>query len=177
MNVKTWKSEFIHWIIIEPEISEVREYGIMLKTISFYKNGKLHNIEFPAKIIYNRDETVLSFKYYDNGLLHRDPYNGIDQPAVIRYPTENTLGSVAYYKYDKVDRIPNNLPAVIAFYDSHFKIICAKQYCKNGKFHRDSINGVDKPAITIYRTDGKILKVEFYIDGVNFISQSYKLSR
>jgi len=66
-NTSKWKSEFVHWITLEPEITHdnVRRMGL-----DFMRDGKLHNIEFPASIDI-LDDGDHWYTYYENDTVTR----------------------------------------------------------------------------------------------------------
>lgn len=82
MDVNEWKKELIHWIKLEPKINE----NVNEKELIFLKDGKKHNIEFPASIIKcnKYGNYCLSLDYYENDTLHR-----IGGPSRIKYKIKN----------------------------------------------------------------------------------------
>lgn len=91
MDIKIWKSQIIHWITLKPIINKLHKG----KELIFYKNEKYHNIEFPARIIFG--EHTITYKYYDNGELHRLQYDNKYQPSVIERYINGDLKSIKFH--------------------------------------------------------------------------------
>lgn len=73
-----------------------KEYHFEGKLIGkkYYKNKKLNSTYqmyrcYPAQIEYNDDGSIDYQEYLKNGEYHRDPENGIDKPAFIKYYESN----------------------------------------------------------------------------------------
>ena len=59
-------------------------------------NGKLHRLNGPAIIWYNKDGDIGIEEYYKNDQLHRE-----DGPAIIWYNTDGSIQKEFYYIEDK----------------------------------------------------------------------------
>jgi len=165
MNITQWKSELI-FAMSRPEASKD---GI----VEFRKNGKLHNIEFPARIKYytsgNSIGKVQLIEYMFEGVKHRPPCdisngNGKlkDRPALLGYARDGRISSEYYYINGLLHRLDG--PAYICNEILDFNHQC---YHVNGLLHR-----LDGPAIIGYYPDGNIKNEQYYVNGVSCIPPS-----
>lgn len=100
MDTDKWKKEMFYIINSQP---------IKLKenSIGFKKDGKLHNVEFPACVITKGN--ICDIYYCLDGKFHRED----DKPARIYYKN-GILSTVSFYINGKLHR--DNGPAIIMYY-------------------------------------------------------------
>lgn len=146
----------------------------------YYKNGKIHRDNGPARIEYSLDK-VYSEEYYKYNKLHRD-----NLPAVIRYfGNTNIIKLEKYFMNGKIHR--DNGPAIITYSKTGIKLL--EEYYTHGKkkyevkspfltttntrfikeahffacgFHRDESIG---PAYIEYNKNGNVLSEVYYKQG------------
>ena len=150
-----WKKDMIYFITYKPDI-EYYPGTNNIKLIEFKRNGKLHNIEFPANITYYMNGNIYSKEYYFKGKRHRPLESG---PARIQYYSDGNTERESYYIDDKLHRLGG--PAVITYEENGN--IEHKSYCIEGKYHKS-----DGPAV-IWYWDGIIFLEKYYIDGKHII--------
>ena len=161
--VSKWKKDIL-WIINKP---------IKVKDeIRFIKDGKLHNIDFPAYIWYYPDGTIQCEEYYFEGKLHR-PFSssllGKGGPARIwYYPNGNT--QIALYqmhhfknKHSSTLNKSEEKPVRIDYYPDNNNQVMYQVYYFEDKIHRPPEDG---PAIIRYNLDGTIHKQVYYVNGI-----------
>lgn len=102
--ITQWKKDIL-FVINNPQ-----KHG---NTIRFEKNGKLHNIDFPAYIQYYPDGNIKYQEYYSKGKSHRNPGAG---PAHIKYYLDGNIEYQIYYFEGKLHRNPDEGPASIRYY-------------------------------------------------------------
>lgn len=143
-----WKRKIIRLITYEPEIKEIDED---YKSITFIKNKKVHNVEFPATITFNKSFGHTELTYYIKGKKHRE-----DGPAKICYNNKYVRILEEFYNNNSLYRNPPTSPSSIFRYDDGN----IKEYIystRNGGIHR-----LDYPAHIIYSKNATILKEEYF---------------
>lgn len=167
MNIKTWKSEIIHCITNKPiKKGSYKDFY----TLTFNKNGNIHNDEFPAVAKYKYG-VLIELMYYSKDNLHRDPYDGIDRPAIINFRPDSSVYLVKYYINGILYRNPINgvKQPVIIYYDlEDYKIEIygnMKTYTRIAYYLNNTENGDIKNDIKNnikYNIKYKI----YYVDGL-----------
>lgn len=110
MAVNEWKKELVHWIKLEPEVNG--------NEIVFLKDGKKHNIEFPALIMKCGEygNYCLSLNYYENDNLHR-----IGGPSRIKYKIKNGVyikQNISHFVNGRsITSMPPDLPFIRYYYE------------------------------------------------------------
>jgi len=110
--IKKWKKRML-FAFNRPERQKVT-----LESVKFRKNGKLHNVEFPAEIHYGSKGQVINIIYRNKGKEHR-----IGGPASLLYYTNGNIAAEEYYVNGKRHRDPDEGPAFIK-YSPEGKITC-----------------------------------------------------
>ena len=108
---KQWKKDMVYSITYRPKIKHYPDTN-KIKSISFKRNGKLHNVEFPAIIKYYEDGSIELEEYYFEGKLHRPPTDG---PAIIWYDKSSNIMGESYYIKGKLHRFGG--PACVWYND------------------------------------------------------------
>ena len=110
----------------------------------YYKNGKLHRDNAPAKVYTNGNEV-----WYYHGKIHRD-----NAPAIINKIPLDFIDNV-----DLVD-------------DEELPLKCLYQvWYNNGVFHR--LGGPAVESINLYSKTEEHVYTEYYINGVEYIENEY----
>lgn len=124
-----WKKEIIS-AFYRPEKTDY---------IEFMKDGKLHNIEFLARLIYYpSNNTICEIHYAVDVKIHRVGY-----PATIKFDRNNKIISKGYWVNHKLHRHYLEGPAYTEIYkDLHYE-----EYWFEGKRHRPIEEG---PACVVY---------------------------
>lgn len=120
--------------VITHYIRKTYHDNILTKVEYLNSEKQLHREDNPALIYLNRDGTILSEFWYQNGKQHR---------------TSSSSFSVG-------EEDGEDLPAIIIYKNN--KII-KKIWCSNNKIHRDG----NLPAYIKYDLEGKIIKQEYYL--------------
>jgi len=90
--IKQWKEDFIYHITYKPEC-EYEYLRNVPSTILFKRNGKLHNIGFPALILFDSYFDNMVMLYYCKGKLFRPIEEG---PTEIYYDLRTGIKSARY---------------------------------------------------------------------------------
>lgn len=117
--------------------------------IEYFKDGKLHNDNKPAYLLYVNKKLKCE-EYYKNGKLHN-----LNGAASIEYYSNGHFEYKAYYQDGKLHN-DNGFAKIEYYYNGSVKY--ASCYF-NGKRHRD--NG---PARIEYNKDGKVVYSSYYIN-------------
>ena len=117
----------------------------------WYKDGKKHNEDFPAKIEINAEGRLTEY-YFTNGVLHRD-----DGPAFIEYCIKEEYYNEYYYEYFSKEGIRKNISSI----DRRQFNLYTEIWFRNGSKHRD-----DGPAKTHWRADGPLFMQVWYQNGM-----------
>jgi antitoxin component YwqK of YwqJK toxin-antitoxin module len=72
----------------------------LVKSESWYINGKLHRLDAPAEIEYYESGLVKSESWYINGTLHR-----LNGPAKVEYQVDNSIHKEYWYVAGKKHRL------------------------------------------------------------------------
>jgi len=157
--VSKWKQDLLFVINKPPMVNNV---------VKFIKDGKLHNIEFPAVIAYNQfgDGNVKYQIYYFENRKHRNPAEG---PAIIKYylGVSNKIKYEFYYFNDKKHRTDG--PAEIWYYPDG-TVKCQLYY------YEDKLHRVDGPAKIWYYPDGTVeWQVYYYEDKLHRVDGPAKI--
>ena len=117
--------------------------GDVLRAMEYYKLGKLHNTEGPARKVLNSDGSTLLEEHYFGGSLNRS-----DGPAVVqKHPNGKTCEEL-WYEAGKLYRYKQ--PARIV-YNTKGKPIRQEWYWDNEKHRLDS----EGPTVVYYRKKGE----------------------
>lgn len=124
-----------------------------LKRYSYEQNCYLHRVGGPAVEEFSYDnERILERRYYYNGMEHND--NG---PSYIGWYLDGGKHTIGYKKEGKYHRIGK--PALFYFYSDGS--LAAIYYYYEGKLHND-----DGPALVKWYPNGYRSKTEYYTHGV-----------
>jgi len=129
LSVIDWKSEFIHWITLKPVIKD----DVFTKTISFMKGKKLHNIEFPARIIIYKNSADFQLVYAQIGedYTNKLTYSRIGKIfSIARYEDDELQSSYDATLEDCINPRNINGAAYIQYYENG--IIQIKNYLWGG---------------------------------------------
>ena len=90
--IKQWKEDFVYHITYKPEC-EYEYSPNMPITITFKRDDKLHNIGFPALILFDSCFNNMVMLYYCKGKLFRSIEEG---PTEIHYNWRTGIKSAMY---------------------------------------------------------------------------------
>lgn len=154
---KQWKEDMIYLITYKPESTYYYNDANKIESIKFKRDGKYHNIDFPAIIRYNEDGNINNMIYLLEGKLHRSPTDG---PADICYYKNGNIRRECYWLEDKKHR--SDGPAFIWYLTDGS--IWFEEYYIEDKKHRPPTDG---PAVIEYHPDGDghIAHEEYWIEG------------
>ena len=123
----------------------------VLRAMEYYKLGKLHNTEGPARKVLNSDGTTLAEEHYFEGLLHR-----LDGgPAVVKKHPNGKPCEEIWCEAGKLYRYKH--PARIV-YNMKGKPIRKEWYWDNEKHRLDS----NRPTVVHYRKKGGYMNEYHY---------------
>lgn len=152
---------------------EVEMIGEKFVRQEWFKNGKLHRKNYPARVIYKRNGNIESMKWYTNGDKIKEQinypngkpreikyfvdgkYHRENGPAFLEYDSSNRLQTEMWYREDLFYRTDG--PAITNY--KRGKIVSQEWYI-NDKRH-----STDGPAIIRYDDKGEISVMSFFIDG------------
>jgi hypothetical protein len=143
-TIKQWKQDILYCINNKPHIECNQNNTI--KSISFKRDGKYHNIDFPAYMWYCENGNIGLKEYYFKGKRHR--------PLLSHLSEKKEYGGPAYIEYDKNNNIK---------YES---------YWFGGKCHRPLLTFEYKeggPARIWYYKNGNVEREEYWVEDKKII--------
>lgn len=187
-SVVSMKNGFLHNDSDEPSVLEyfdVLGNKPFLKRKAYYYEGILYRpfgSGKPCEFEYYDTSTMnlekskrVHFEYYrnDKGELHRDvDKDGNDQPAVIERYLSGLIKMACYYQNGKLQRTNNiDEPSIIQYYDQPLEQNMTRKiefvlYAQDGLYHRDPLDGVERPAHIKYDYNQNIAYKGYFKHGV-----------